>query len=212
MEGKTTCVPCRTSFSARASVPSTFTARLAAALRAALVLRSDRGAEIGDRCGRRRPSRPHRGPGRTQRPPARAGASCARHLRPCGGEAFRQRPADHAVGADNEHRVRLVHAAAFLVAPQGDQVVGHGVEAGMHHFIVHGEDEDVMEEPLHGFLQPRAVLAVDVARPARRRGIGLRLERRHAEDDRAVFVERGGHVAHERSSCAAGMCSRTSRA
>jgi hypothetical protein len=92
--------------------------------------------------------------------------------------------AEEAVGADDEEGAGRVHldsdrfrslrlgsgrseseSAAGLLsgAAEGPEVVGEGGEAGVDDFVVHGEDEDVVEEVAEELAHAGGVLAVHVA-------------------------------------------------
>ena len=60
----------------------------------------------------------------------------------------------------------------------------------MDDLVVHGKHEHMLEILLKQSLELGAGLAIDMAGLARRRGIGLRFERRRADHEQAVFGER----------------------
>ena len=55
-------------------------------------------------------------------------------------------------------------ASAFAaMAGNAQKVMGHWIEAGMHHFVVHGENENSVEVTLKGAFQRIAGFAIDMA-------------------------------------------------
>src|SRR5688572_24971555 len=60
-----------------------------------------------------------------------------------------------------------------LSRAQRHQIVGHGMIAGVHHFVVHRKHEHVVEIALHGLPEFGQALAVHVAGAAGRRRVNL---------------------------------------
>lgn len=67
--------------------------------------------------------------------------------------------------------------------------MSHLVESGMDYLVIHAKHINVVKKPLHPGLELRQGLAINVAGPAFRRCKDLTLERRHADDQGAMWLE-----------------------
>src|SRR5207237_9139535 len=76
-----------------------------------------------------------------------------------------------------------------LATSNSNDVVRHGIEPSVNHFVVHRKHKHVVKETLQQLLHGGAVFAIHVARFARRRGVRLRGERWTAQDHGAVWTQ-----------------------
>src|ERR1700738_4686426 len=78
-----------------------------------------------------------------------------------------------------------------------ENIIGHLVEAGVHHFVVHAEYENVMEELRHQLLQVGCRFAVDMPQLRLCRSVRLALQRRASDKGGTVQAERRERILQE---------------